>query len=216
MYNTYLSNEINAKHELSEVTKSLVINIINSHDFTKLNNCTNGNPRYAIHFLQIPNFYDKSQNYDTSIKYNNALTEAKKSSISFKKYHNKSYGGGLSFSSYSVESELSEAFQEIIINQFKDLILDRIETKGIEAKTRKKQIKELKQIFLIESYGDNIYKRAHDWMTGLGLTLPFESFEIDRLLFDTYLLDRNLFESSDCFYWNTLTLALIDLFDEVK
>jgi hypothetical protein len=69
--------------------------------FNRVNNDINGNPRYAIHFLNfIPSDYDRK----TGIigLYDFVLSLNKKLSLGGRKYHNKSYGGGLVFQSYSL------------------------------------------------------------------------------------------------------------------
>lgn len=58
--------------------------------FTRINNDINGNPRYVCHFLNIAN------DYKTAVKLANK--------IGGKKYHTKSYGGGIVFQSYNIES----------------------------------------------------------------------------------------------------------------
>lgn len=63
-------------------------------DFTKVNNDTNGNPRYVCHFL---NFITSDEKSDYSL----ALYRAKK--IGGRKFHNKQYGGGIVFQSYNIE-----------------------------------------------------------------------------------------------------------------
>ena len=67
--------------------------------FTRINNDTNGNPRYVVHFLQIAETYER------------ALFLARK--IGGRKFHNKQYGGGVVFQSYNTD-QLAEK-----INQFK-------------------------------------------------------------------------------------------------
>ena len=57
-------------------------------DFTRINNDINGNPRYVCHFLNI------ADNYNTAIKLANK--------IGGRKYHNKTYGGGIVFQSYNI------------------------------------------------------------------------------------------------------------------
>jgi len=64
-------------------------------DFTRVNNDTNGNPRYVCHFF---NFIGSEEKSDYSL----ALYRAKK--IGGKKFHNKQYGGGIVFQSYNIES----------------------------------------------------------------------------------------------------------------
>jgi len=64
----------------------------NSIIFTRVKNDVNGNPRYVCHWLTM------ASTYDQAIKLAN--------SIGGRKYHNKSYGGGLVFQSYSVDALL--------------------------------------------------------------------------------------------------------------
>lgn len=91
----------------------------NRLSITRLNNDVNGNPRYAIHWLALLenealSQWDKSEveskgvwsgNIQNGLTYDIACYIAKQAS--FKRYHNKSFGGGLSFSSYNVSSDLS-------------------------------------------------------------------------------------------------------------
>jgi len=65
------------------------MNTITSSDLLRIDNDADGTPRYVIHFLWV------ASDYDT------ALYLAKKSGG--KKYHNKKYGGGIAFASYSTE-----------------------------------------------------------------------------------------------------------------
>ena len=58
-------------------------------DFTRVNNDVNGNPRYVCHFLNI------ADDYATAVKLANK--------IGGRKYHNKSYGGGIVFQSYNID-----------------------------------------------------------------------------------------------------------------
>ena len=77
-------------------------------EFTRINNDTNGNPRYVCHFLNL--LSDKEQNEirantsnafnSVNDMYNEAIFKAKK--IGGKKYHNKQYGGGIVFQSYNI------------------------------------------------------------------------------------------------------------------
>lgn len=84
-------------------------------DFTRINNDGNGNPRYVCHFLNFTTDNDTEQlkadhaasldNFSTTLiglKYDLAIARAKK--IGGKKYHNKSYGGGIVFQSYNIAS----------------------------------------------------------------------------------------------------------------
>lgn len=76
-------------------------------DFTRVNNDTNGNPRYVCHFLNFIKTDEKSE-------YDLALWRAKK--IGGKKFHNKQYGGGVVFQSYNIqqtEKDILELMQTI-------------------------------------------------------------------------------------------------------
>ena len=69
-------------------------------NLTRVNNDVNGNPRYVFHFLALA---DDNDSINTC--YNNAVAVAKKL-IGGKKYHTKSYGGGIVFQSYNVQNDL--------------------------------------------------------------------------------------------------------------
>lgn len=87
-------------------------------DFTRVNNDTNGNPRYVCHFLNFINDKDDEQiriiascNLDSiSASYKLALMRAK--TIGGKKFHNKQYGGGIVFQSYNIY-DLSKRILEL-------------------------------------------------------------------------------------------------------
>ena len=72
-------------------------------DWTRINNDTNGNPRYVLHFLNLNTRaeLDADPWIDIPIKY--AIAVKRANSIGGKKYHTKSYGGGIVFQSYSLE-----------------------------------------------------------------------------------------------------------------
>jgi hypothetical protein len=61
-------------------------------EFKRIKNDVNGNPRYVVHFLECRPFEGAS--YEETIKAMNK--------IGGRKYHNKSYGGGIVFQSYSL------------------------------------------------------------------------------------------------------------------
>jgi hypothetical protein len=74
---------------------------------TRVNNDSNGNPRYVIHWLallQCEAMQQWSDNDVGGLSYNLAQAIAK--NAGFKKYHNKSYGGGLVVQSYNVQDSL--------------------------------------------------------------------------------------------------------------
>jgi len=58
-------------------------------DFKRITNDVNGNPRYVCHYLNF------ASDYETALKL------ARK--IGGKKFHNKQYGGGIVFQSYSID-----------------------------------------------------------------------------------------------------------------
>jgi hypothetical protein len=69
-------------------------------EWTRINNCVNGNPRYVCHFLHLL----KSDSSDSiNDKYRQAVNVAKE--LGGKKYHTKQYGGGIVFSSYNLLDE---------------------------------------------------------------------------------------------------------------
>ncbi len=69
--------------------------------FTRVNNDVNGNPRYVCHFLNI------ADDYAAAVKLANK--------IGGRKYHNKSYGGGIVFQSYNID-RTAEKISEIKVN----------------------------------------------------------------------------------------------------
>lgn len=66
--------------------------------FTRINNNTNGNPRYVIHYLQLANDYTR------------AIFLAKK--LGGRKFHNKQYGGGIAFECFNTDA-LKERINQI-------------------------------------------------------------------------------------------------------
>jgi hypothetical protein len=73
--------------------------------FTRLNNDTNGNPRYVCHFLELIND-NECEGMSITNKYNFALQRAK--SIGGRKFHNKQYGGGIVFQSYNLHETIKD------------------------------------------------------------------------------------------------------------
>ncbi len=85
---------------------------ITPENFTRINNDTNGNPRYVIHYsnllteednenlpLRVSPIFKVVENMDK--RYATALSKAKK--LGGKKYHNKQYGGGIVFQCYNIQ-----------------------------------------------------------------------------------------------------------------
>ena len=63
-------------------------------EYWRINNDTNGNPRYVVHYLSIAPTYDA------------AVEKARK--IGGKKYNAKWFGGGIVFQSYNVDQYLTQ------------------------------------------------------------------------------------------------------------
>lgn len=83
-------------------------------DWTRVNNDSNGNPRYVCHFLALVNDKDreKADQLEKTVKpfqfalshlYDIAVKKANK--LGGRKYHNKQYGGGIVFQSYNTKKE---------------------------------------------------------------------------------------------------------------
>lgn len=68
--------------------------------YTRINNDVNGNPRLVVHHLELLNKEESNSTFLTwaGVKYDLALMRAKP--MGGKKYHNKSYGGGIVFQEY--------------------------------------------------------------------------------------------------------------------
>lgn len=77
-------------------------------EFTKIRHDVNGNPRYVCHFLSLLKPEEKSAEFHAehglnaiSLMYQIAVKRANK--IGGRKYHNKSYGGGIVFQSFNIK-----------------------------------------------------------------------------------------------------------------
>lgn len=81
-------------------------------NFTRVNNDTNGNPRYVCHFYDLIG-KNECEGFSISEQYNFALNRAKK--IGGKKFHNKQFGGGIVFQSYNIK-ETENDINEVIKN----------------------------------------------------------------------------------------------------
>ena len=85
---------------------------LTKENFTRINNDTNGNPRYVTSFLNLLSDYE-NYNLGLSIdgKYNLALRKAKP--LGGKKFNNKLYGGGIVFGSVFNLDDLVAKVQQI-------------------------------------------------------------------------------------------------------
>ena len=82
---------------------------ISQSDFSRMNNDSNGNPRYCIHFLALNTPLENADYSGDFItrKYNLALARARK--LGGRKFHNKQFGGGIIFGSIYNLGDLCEA-----------------------------------------------------------------------------------------------------------
>ena len=87
------------------------------HDWTRISSDVNGNPRYVVHFLALvpdldnPEIWDEHGIGTISWKYRQAVKRANK--IGGRKFHNKSYGGGIVFQSYELRAT-EEAIERVV------------------------------------------------------------------------------------------------------
>ena len=66
--------------------------------WAKINNDTNGNPRYVCHYLNLLKESEKQLPVDTAYK----IACKRANRLGGRKYHIKSYGGGIVFSTYNL------------------------------------------------------------------------------------------------------------------
>lgn len=83
-------------------------NWLKESDFTRINNDINGNPRYVIYFFKCEP--KKWKNDSIELRYANVCKLMNK--IGGRKFHNKQYGGGIVFQSYSLP-ELIEDIERL-------------------------------------------------------------------------------------------------------
>jgi len=88
---------------------------IDRNAFERVRNDVNGNPRYVCHFLSLDvHGSDKGIGYGLSERYAMACKLANKAGG--RKYHNKSYGGGIVFQSYSLD-ELCDCLNRLMAKE---------------------------------------------------------------------------------------------------
>jgi hypothetical protein len=89
---------------------------VEATDFTRQKNDVNGNPRFAVHFLNLLTDWERSQygyGWDLSRKYEIALARSRQ--WGGRKYHNKKYGGGIIFQEYDgLLGSLSNAINAVL------------------------------------------------------------------------------------------------------
>lgn len=71
-------------------------------DFTRVANDVNGNPRYVLHFLRLNTDAELDADPWIPVSDKYALAIARSHRAGGRKFHNKQFGGGLVFQSYSL------------------------------------------------------------------------------------------------------------------
>ena len=87
--------------------------MITPNDFTRIKNDVNGNPRYVCHFLNL-DVHGYQSNIGLSDRYAIACKLA--NTLGGRKYHNKSYGGGIVFQCYNLH-QLCDRINELTNKQ---------------------------------------------------------------------------------------------------
>jgi hypothetical protein len=94
-------------------------------NFTRVASDSNGNPRYVVHFLALNTRDELDRNGDNwipvSTKY--AIATKRANTIGGRKFHNKQYGGGIVFQSYSLEYEM-QAINRVTGRNFTEYTVD--------------------------------------------------------------------------------------------
>jgi hypothetical protein len=195
--------------------------VIQSSDTIRANNDINGNPMYISHFLNFIPFDMKNKGTLIDSNYNFAIFEAK-TFLGAKKFHTKTYGGGIKYQSYNQLEDLTTFYINSIENSFESILLDGLdfENYDIIAKTLPKKLKELKRIFELESYPNKInQKNCTNYLQGLPsfLSFEFETYKISELFKNSYLVDNDTDNHDiDSFYWIELGHALVRLLRKAK
>lgn len=74
-------------------------------EFVKIRHDSNGNPRYVCHFSAL-DVISGNQSFGVGYRYDAAVKLAR--TIGGRRFHNKQYGGGIVFQSYSLESTVAD------------------------------------------------------------------------------------------------------------
>lgn len=84
--------------------------MVTQDSFTRVNNDTNGNPRYVIHFLHFvrDNEVSRLDPDFVSKEYDIALKRAKAHPFYGRKFNNKQYGGGIVFCTYNLNGLIKD------------------------------------------------------------------------------------------------------------
>lgn len=195
--------------------------------FTRIKNDSNGNPRYVVHYLNVmPESYnDKGFTYAKTCKLMNK--------IGGRKYHNKSYGGGIVFQSYNLNRTIEqiESLIESVDNLdssrkyylYERILLDSADSDGYDTQplnTDKEKAQFIHDRFMSE-YGwhfernGNMQKSLVEWLQGLALDIPFYNHDIVLLRMEfegvKELSDKEQGKTLDS-YWGFMAMRLIGIF----
>ena len=140
----------------------------------RLNNCINGNPRYYIGYIDIPEH----------LHCHTGMTM----------YKGRRYGAGFVISSYNLQNSLDNMIiraldswlnaylRESMDEKFNQFILEGLKTKYKTSKGYfRDHIKTVKS-FEIEKYG--IDYACESWLRGLGLDIVYTDYDIEFMGFD--------------------------------
>lgn len=72
-------------------------------EFTRVNSDANGNPRYVCHYLNLLTDAEKNSSLAGHVQDKYSIAIARANSIGGRKFHNRQYGGGIVFQSYSID-----------------------------------------------------------------------------------------------------------------
>lgn len=110
----YVTNDGTIDHnQLVDRIENILRNATSDEiEWTRIKNDSNGNPRFVCHFLHFCT--DAEKGASIPCEYENALKRARK--IGGRKFHNKQYGGGIVFQSYSLD-DTEKSIRDLMIKE---------------------------------------------------------------------------------------------------
>lgn len=207
---------------------------IDLNDFTRVNSDSNGNPRYAIHFLNCMPDIDDWSKETVSNQY--GMTCHLMNKIGGRKYHNKSYGGGIVFQSYNIH-DTAKAIQETMTQaekmhnnlepsrkyyDYERILLDSVYNEGYDDETyfnnleNDKQRAEFIRGRFVSEYQWCVEQKGEqgaliDWLQGLALNIPYMNGEIIELAGKQDAPEKEQQKITDN-YWKFMSMRLIGIF----
>ena len=186
-------------------------------NITRVNNDVSGNPRHVIHYLALLNNEALNQWHKQEIDNKGVWSGMVKNGLTydiacfiakqpgFKRYHNRSFGGGLSFSSYNVTSDLAyldAACERFVVDntdneQLTSHVLSCIDPAYIAKKYGNKAT--LKSIIKQEKRANRLNaKIVEDWLRGLPSSVNIEYIDCEQ---ETILSNCGLVGWNSNMYW---------------